>query len=96
MGKRIDELPLDDTPIDAPDPDDRAAPWSRFLDEIDDLLQTGQFTWAEDTLNGIYDSVRQKRWVTEGQKTAVRNIAAARSEDRPRRGVWRRRYEGGR
>ena len=90
VGKRIDELTnLDDSPIEPPD--DRDTPWGRFLSEIDDLLADGHYTWAEDTLKGIYDTVAEKRWVTENQRRAVANIAAARETPGPR---WSRRYQG--
>ena len=88
MGKRIDQLKLDDTPIVAPDPDLRAQPWYQFSLEIDDLLGTGQYTWAEPTLHDIQLTVERTKAVTEGQRKAVQNI-----ED----GIYKsrgRRYEG--
>lgn len=83
MGKRIDQLKLDDTPIEAPD--ERDSEWYRFSQDIDDLLATGEYTWAEDTLTGIQETVERIKRVTAAQKRAVTNIENARE---------RRRYEG--
>jgi len=88
MGKRIDDLPLDDTPLDDPAPDPRGTAWYRFIEEIDDLLATGQYTWAEDTLRSIAQTVEEHKWVTPGQRQAVANIEAGAYKGR------RRRYEG--
>jgi hypothetical protein len=82
VGKHLDDLSLDDTPITPdgtpplrPGADVRDEPWFQFIDEIDDLLATGQYTWAEDTLTGIRDTVARIHQVTDGQRRAVTNIA---------------------
>lgn len=95
MGKRIEDLPLDDTPISRPepDPDPRGAPWYRFVCEIEDLLATGEYTWAEDTLRSIQHTVDEQHWVTEGQKRAVANIEAGHARGQLKRRSSRR-YEG--
>jgi hypothetical protein len=105
MGKRIEDLHLDDNPIEqqhdqqearqqdlfsAEIPDERDTPWYRFCGEIDDLLAAGGYHWAQDTLLGIRETVEKSRRVTDGQKRAVANIERAKEE--PRRSS--RRYEG--
>lgn len=69
-----------------------------FLDEIETLQSSGDYDWAGDTLAGIYDTVKASGRVTDGQRTAVRNIGASREANRhtgrmQARG-WGRRYEG--
>jgi hypothetical protein len=88
MGKRIEDLKLDDRPIEEPDP--RGTAWYRFVQDIDDLLATGHYTWAEDTLHDIQVTVEKTQRVSEGQRKAVDNIEAARSRD----DGYKRRYEG--
>ena len=99
MGKRIDQLKPDDTPIvpttsgpkDNGDP--RGTDWYQFMQDIDDLLATGQYTWAEETLHDIQLTVEKTQRVSEGQRKAVKNIedggrgARRRSEGFSRR--WR-------
>lgn len=99
MGKRMDELPLDDTPlsedrftpVDKDAPDERDQEWYQFLGEIDDLLATGEYDWAYDSLSGIHETVEKTHRVTDGQKRAVTNIAK-RGEARGTNSS--RRYEG--
>jgi len=95
-GKKLDDLKLADVPIAPPDPgppiDPRGTAWYRFSQEIDDLLATGRYTWAQDTLTGIQQTVEARQGVTDQQRRAVANIEA-RGEDRSRE--WgSRRYEG--
>lgn len=84
MGKRLEDLDLTDPP----------RPLNRlvvdFCGEIDELVANDDFTWALDTLLGIRQTVERYQAVTEGQRWAVANIAAA--HWRPDGG--RRRYEG--
>lgn len=49
---------------------------AEFLDEIDELLNSGRFGWAESTLSGIADTVRSQKVVTPGQRAAVEHIVA--------------------
>jgi hypothetical protein len=96
MGKKLDDLKLTDQPI-APlstpaSRDPRETDWYRFSRAIDDLLATGRYTFAEETLRGIQETVEARESVTDGQRQAVANIERSR-EERPR-GGWRRRYEG--
>lgn len=90
MGKSPDDLPLDDRPFREP-ADIRDAPWFRFSEELTLLIESGEFTWAAETLLGIRDTVEQFRAVTSGQRLAVEHIRSA----RVRADGWRhRRYEG--
>ena len=94
MGKRIDELPLDDTPIPSPPdgeaiPDLRDQPWFQFIGEIDELLAAGDYVFAEASLQGIRETVESTRRVSDGQRRAIQNIAASRE-----RYSSRRRYDG--
>ena len=88
MGKRIDQLKLDDTPLGDGAADVRETAWYQFVQEIDDLLATGRYTWAEDTLTGIQETVEKLQRVSDAQRTAVANIEAASGR------TGRRRYEG--
>jgi hypothetical protein len=88
MGKRIDDLiGLDDSPI--AEPDLRDTVWGKFLGEINDLIESGDYDWAMETLTGIAESVEKRRWVTDGQRQAIKNIEAGLTRRR-----WGRRYEG--
>lgn len=90
MGKRIDDLPLDDSPItrepDAMEGDVRATQWYAFVREVEDLRESGDYAWAEETLAGIQETVERTKRVTPGQERALFNILSA---ERPSR-----RYEG--
>jgi hypothetical protein len=94
--KKPDEIVFTDQPglpaISGPSNDLRAQPWYQFSQAIDDLLATGQYTWAEETLTGIQESVEKMQVVTEGQRKAVANIEAARASWRPGRYPRSRRY----
>jgi hypothetical protein len=88
MGKTPDQLNLNDgsiRPAKAIDP--RDTDWYKFGVEIDDLLATGDYTWAEDTLRDIQTTVTQRQCVTVGQRQAVDNIEKARRRNS-------RRHEG--
>jgi hypothetical protein len=92
-GKSLDELNLKLDTLASPastNPDPRAQEWYRFSLDIENLLATGKYTWAEDTLRGIQQTLERTHHVTAGQKQAVANIE--RQGEQPRR--WGRRYEG--
>lgn len=107
MGKRAKDLHLDDSPIehlsdslealdharDADVNDERDQPWYQFIGIIDDLLATGQYDWAFDSLAGIRETVEKTRRVSQGQRNAITRIEAA-GEKRRADGFGRRRYEG--
>ena len=88
-GKRLEDLHLRENG------DPRDTPWYRFSKNIEDLLATGAYTWAEDTLRDIQATVEETQHVTDRQRQAVDNIEAARRE--PDEGPHRsrsRRYDG--
>lgn len=58
-------------PIPVTDPTD----WEALVDEIDEMLDSGAFDWARDTLEGIRTTVSDREHVTDRQAEAVRNIA---------------------
>jgi hypothetical protein len=70
---------------------DRDSSWYQFSAEIVELLESGDFDWAQDTLEGIRASVEDDKTVTPGQRQAIENIRAARQRQDGRRS---RRYEG--
>lgn len=89
----MEDLNLNDQPIRSTtsSSDPRGTDWYRFAREIDDLLATGQYEWAESTLTDIQRTVEQRQAVTIGQRQAVTNIECARDGRMARRS---RRYEG--
>jgi hypothetical protein len=94
MGKRLEDLPVSDTPLAAPE-DTRDAEWFRFVEEVGDLRDSGEVDWADETLEGISETVTRTRVVTAGQRQAVANIAARRRSARgPGTRGGSRRYEG--
>ena len=104
MGKRMEDLHLNDSPIEVTTeqaearqqslysdiPDERDTPWYQFIATIDDLLASEDYHWAEDSLLGIRETVEKTRRVSDGQRRAVTNIEHRGQE---RRGGSRR-YEG--
>ena len=58
-------------PIPVTDPTD----WEAFVDEVDELLDSGGAEWARETLEGIRTTVSDREHVTDRQAEAVRNIA---------------------
>lgn len=56
-------------------PDVRESEWYQFVEAIENLLATtGRFTWAEDTLRGIQQTVLRTCQVTPKQRQAVHHI----------------------
>ena len=51
--------------------------WEDFADGLNILLGDPDFMWAEDTIEGIQETVREKEHVTERQQEAIENIEAA-------------------
>ena len=50
---------------------------TEFIDELEDLLSDSDFEWAEDTINGIQETVYKNEHVTKGQRDAISNIKDA-------------------
>ena len=80
-----DDDPDDDDPPDTTDAttkndmaDLRDADWYQFIVDIDNLLATGRFTWAEATLRDIQRTVTANRSVTPKQRAAVQHIEDSR------------------
>jgi hypothetical protein len=97
MGKRPEDLNLNDQPHPPPAKpgpaiDPRDTDWYRFSQEIDDLLYSGSYTWAEDTLTDIKATVERTQSVSPAQRRAVENIENARSNRGSRRGEGHRRW----
>jgi hypothetical protein len=92
VGKRPEDLPLDPEPMRRKKPTDvRDTEWFQFKQRIDEMLSSGEYGWAEDTLSGIAESVERYQTVTPGQERAIENIYNA-GQRTQRRGS--RRYEG--
>jgi hypothetical protein len=56
---------------------------ARFIDQIENLLATDDFRWAEETLRGIASTVELTKRVTVAQRIAVARIGT--TGPRPRR-----------
>lgn len=52
--------------------------YTGLLSQIEQMQDTGDFEWADDTLSGIHQTVSDNEHATDAQKTAVENIANAR------------------
>ena len=52
--------------------------WEDLLVKIDDALESGEFDWASDTLEGIQTWVNDEEHCTEPQERAVNNIVNCR------------------
>jgi hypothetical protein len=91
MGKTVEDLKLRD---EGPGiiQDVRETLWYQSIEQIDQLLATGEYTWAEDTLTDIQRTIEQTKTVTDGQRKAIENIEAARTGSHGRSS--QRRYEG--
>lgn len=48
--------------------------WEDVLKEIDEMMVSGDYDFAEDTLSGIAEWVEEKEHITEKQIAAVDNI----------------------
>jgi len=48
--------------------------WGDLLADINDMIESGEYDWAEDTLGGIADWIEENEHCTPGQRTAVENI----------------------
>ena len=48
--------------------------WEETLDELNDLCADSDYEWANDTLSGIAEWVKEYEHVTEKQLAAIENI----------------------
>ena len=53
----------------------------QFLLAIEDMQDSGKFSWAPRTLDGIAKSVEERMYVTAGQRQAVDNIRRSKGWD---------------
>lgn len=67
-----------------------------FLDEIDELIESGHYDASIAALRRIGAAVRRVNHITDDQRRAVRDIADGTMQDRPPPERFRssRRYEG--
>lgn len=75
---------LGDKPLQpkvAQDPIPPGDSYERWLEAIQEMIDSEKFDWANSTLSDLYDSIGERRWISEGQKKALRNIAEARRWD---------------
>lgn len=49
--------------------------WEDKLQECEELLSNVEYEFAEDTLSGISEWIRENRHVTDKQSNAISNIA---------------------
>lgn len=82
MSKKPADLPLRDDGIPALGADRDLDPTGAdaILAMIDDLLEDGNHTWAEETLTGIRETIARTGQATQGQQDAINNIANARAQ----------------
>jgi len=64
--------------------------WEEFLCALEYMSSCGSFDWAEETLLGIGEKVRERERVSEGQFSAVKNIAESLVRKRASREGWNR------
>lgn len=91
-GKSLADLHLDDFEIEVPDV--REASWYQVVERIDELLESGDYDWAENTLQGIRKGILRFKSVTPLQENAIDNIEAGGQRHKEQQGRWGRRYEG--
>jgi hypothetical protein len=48
--------------------------WENLIERIDEMVNSGDYDWAEDTLTGIRDTVEERQHCSERQVEAVDNI----------------------
>ena len=49
--------------------------WEALVESIAEMLESDEFSWAEETLAGIQGTIKERRMVTDPQRRAVTNIA---------------------
>lgn len=67
---------MTDWPSDIPPPVKRfqSQDAAQLLVQIETLQNSGDYDWASDTLEGIYATVEDAGYATEGQQRAIDNI----------------------
>lgn len=51
--------------------------WKEIIDQIDELLDSGDYEFARETLEGILEWVLDNRHITKRQQQAIENIMKA-------------------
>lgn len=64
---------FDDVESDYPE----GEPWFEQLTRIEEMLEDTQYQWAEETLEGIRDWIREHKHVTPKQIEAIDNIESS-------------------
>ena len=55
--------------------------WEALIEKIEGMDDSGNFAWAQDTLEGIKETVERMEHCTDRQKEAIANISKARRGD---------------
>lgn len=48
-----------------------------YIRILDEMIESGEFVWAEDTLTGIRETIEEKDEITTNQMQAIFNIRRA-------------------
>lgn len=56
----------------------KSCEWEDLIDRIDGMVDSGDFDWAMDTLDGIRSTVAEREHCTDRQAEAVENIESKR------------------
>jgi len=49
--------------------------WEELVEKIEAMDDSGKFGWAQDSIEGIKETVERNEHATDGQRTAIDNIA---------------------
>ena len=82
----LDDLNLDDEPIETPVSEDA----EKFLAVVEDLIDENHVQYARDFLEDVMESVRSSGTVTAGQWRAVNNIDEGGQRGRRSRSRYRK------
>ncbi len=55
--------------------------WEYVLEQIDAMVDSGDFAWARETLEGISEGILENRSVTTAQRNAIDNIRQSKGWD---------------
>lgn len=101
MGKRLDQLNLDSTPVGGDDLARSRREAATFVEEVEGLLEDGDHDYAWGFLADVKISVEKAGRVTQAQKDAVENVKAGAERHQAQLDRWEqserrtgRRYEG--
>ena len=80
------DLPPLPPPIPRGNGTDRSIDAAQLLVQIEEMQNSSDYTWASDSLEGIYTTVEAAGYATEGQQRAVDNIEEGGRRHERRRG----------